>query len=202
MPLEIETRKLECDTYLIERTYKKFFSFTKYYYIRERETGDNIFFAKSPAFQIRKKIHVFCDEQLQQKYLSLFRYIFPPLYPRYVIKDANGVVVGYIKRKFPLLRGRWRIFNSKNIKIGSLRENLKYFFLSNLRFFDFSFTFYHNFIFSSGNQELGEIDAEINLSSCKLLLNLTRDPERKIGRRLALALIFLVDDVVYPAGGG
>ncbi len=208
--MPFEQKKLDLDTYFIDRTLT--FSSPKVFYIREQEVPDDIIFAKfsfpkrdqplpdailfakAPFFQFMKKVYVYSDEKRQHKYFSIIqrRFAFPH---RYVVRDEQDVIIGFIETKSLIFNRIWRIIDNQGIEIGSLKENLG----DNIREeFRLSIQKSYSFSFFLRDQIIGDIEitADHYSMSHKFILNIMDDPEKKLDRRLALAFVFLVDDVI------
>lgn len=212
-----EQDKLYLDTYFIDMTYKLPF-LSKVFYVREKEIPNEVIFAKFssskegqnypeailsttiPFFQFMRKVYVYSDKKREHKYFSIIqsRFAFPH---RYIIRDEQDAVIGFIETRSLLFKRAWSIIDKQGMEIGSLRENVG----DNIAE-EFRFTIQKVFSFSFFIQDrmIGNIGIETDYYSLsrKFTLDLTDDKEIKLDRRLALTLIFLVDDFVGTAKRG
>jgi len=215
MPFEQD--RLCLDTYFIDMTYKLPF-LSKVFYVREKEIPDELIFAKFsalkkglespeailfttiPFFQLMRKVYVYSDEKREHKYFSIIqnRLAFPH---SYVIKDKQDAIIGFIESKSLIFIRAWNIMNEQGIEVAILKENIG----DNIvEGFKFSIQKSFSFGFFIQDKMIGtiEIEADYYSLSRKFILDLTSDKERKLERRLALALVFLADDFVGTSRRG
>jgi len=157
------------------------------YYIQDENFRD-ILLAKSPIFQIKIKIDLY-DEGKNQKYFTITQDRLFALFLSFTIKDSNGQAIGYIKRKISLFQALWEIFDSKGTLIGKAEEKIETALIDTVIKVNKKFT---NFDIFLGAQKIGELERKLTIKD-KYRLDLQGDPEKKLDRRLAVALAIVLD---------
>ena len=113
---------------------------------------------------------------------------------RYDVVDPNGAAVGRLEHLFKqsLLRSTWRIVGADDAEIAVARERSQALAIAR-RVVDFLpygdwVPIPYDFVLAEGERELGHFKRKFLSMRDRYVLDLSGDPERRLDRRLGLAL--------------
>ena len=182
------------------------FSLKERYYVYD-EQGSELFYVERPfGFLGRRNITLFADDSKREPLLSINQDHYWEVFHRnYTVADANGEAIARLSRNnfTSLFRRGWHIMEPGGATMARAREDSVLF--SALRrivdLIPFAVLvggiFRTNFHFlvqdSAGNErKLGSFNRRFTLSD-KYVLDLSEDRERRLDRRVALAVGILLD---------
>lgn len=149
-------------------------------------------YVEQKAFKLKEDITVFADEQKQWPLLNIKARHIVDFSAAYDVMDVTrGEKVGALRRKGfkSLLRDEWLLLNAVDQEIGRIQEDSAL--LATLRRFLTNLIPQRYHVRLDG-QEAGTIQQNFNPFVLKLQVDLSRDPGRRLDRRLALAAVVLL----------
>lgn len=168
---------------------QKLLSIGKKYYIKD-ERGNTIFFARMEKFKLKPKIFVYSDDSQREEVLVIAPRNILDFNATYDVVDARERTrVGSIKREGikSIFQNSWNIFDVSGNVIGKAEETglmaLVRRFLVNWKL-DFE-------LYGHGRR-IGSLSRRISIGD-KYTLDLSGDPGKTLDRRLAIALLPLLD---------
>ncbi len=175
---------------------QKVLSLGNKYYLYD-EASQPLFFIDRPVLRIRGHITVYDDETKQQKRLTLFQdKLFSLMSHSFTLQDEFDQPIATMKRQGwkSLLRRMWIIYDPEGNEICRAEEDSlsKAIARRLLSAVDLNFI-RTNFIITRQGQVLGEFIRRYTLTD-KYLLDLSRDPQRTLDRRIAVGLSILLDN--------
>jgi hypothetical protein len=186
---------LERDVYVARRNFFNFLGIT----CRILDESEGLLaHIKLKAFKLREEIGVFADEAQTQPLLGIrARQIFDIGATYDVTDKRTGEVVGALRRKGlkSILKDEWDFLAADGTPIGRVEEDS--WFLSLLRrflagFIPQNYHFYFGPPKQDPSQAIGEVRGTWNPFLVKFTVDLSRDRERRLDRRLALAAAVLL----------
>lgn len=160
--------------------------------------GDPVAFVRQKKLAIREDVRFFADEREQEELFRIkARQIFE-VGGRYDVTTPMGERLGVLEKVFgiSLIRSTWKVFDAaeqqlaltqeKSVPVAILRRLIDFVPYGELVPIVFQFT-----IFMDG-REVGELRRPIGLRD-RYVLKLPGDHERRIDRRLAIALAIALD---------
>ncbi len=156
--------------------------------------GAQIGFLKQKLFKLKEDIRLYTDESMQQELLLIKARSIIDFSATYDVTDAQTQQkVGALKRKGmkSMIRDEWVILDAADQEIGLLQEDSTALGLLR-RFIELGSLIPQSFTFSMGGQPIGEAKQNFNPFVRKLNVDMTRDPGRRLDRRLVAAAVVLL----------
>jgi hypothetical protein len=160
--------------------------------------GADVAFVRQKRLAIKEDIRFFADEGEQEELFRIKARALMEIGGRYDVTAATGERIGVLEKVFgrSLLRSTWRILDAeerelataqeKSMPVAILRRVIELIPYADLIPIVFHFTIAHE------GRELGEFTRHFGIRD-RYDLDLTRDTERTIDRRLAVALAIALD---------
>ncbi len=182
----MDNNKFEQDHYLMAQ---KILSIGKKYYIKDG-SGHDIFFARMEKFKLKPKIFVYADDSKKDEILTIAPRNILDFNATYdVIDSKSRERVGSLKREgfHSMFQNKWNILDADGNIVGSAAETgimaLVRRFVINWKL-DFEINFQ--------GRKIGNLTRAISIGD-KYSLDLSGDPEKRLDRRLAIAMLPLFD---------
>lgn len=156
--------------------------------------GSQIGFLKQKLFKLKEDIRLYTDESMKQELLLIRARSIIDFSAAYDVTDAQTQQkVGALKRKGmkSILRDEWLILDAADKEIGLLQEDSSALGLLR-RFIELGSLIPQSFTFSMGGQPIGVAKQNFNPFVRKLNVDMTRDREHKLDRRLVAAAVVLL----------
>jgi uncharacterized protein YxjI len=166
----------------------------------ETAAGGPIAFVRQKKLAIRENIKFFVDEgETQELFHIQARTMFDTGGSKYDVVDPHEGTIGLLEHLFKqsLLRSTWRISNAAGEEVAVARERSQVMAIMR-RAVDFVpdygglIPIPYNFDILAGDQPIGRMDRKFKLRD-QYVLDLSGDTERKLDRRLAIALAIGLD---------
>src|SRR5262245_45514147 len=170
------------------------------------EEGDLAAFVQQKTFALKEDLRFYADDDKQHELFRIkARQRFDPR-ARYRVTDADDVEIGELKKEFKrsLARSTWRVFapggetellwaTERSFVRSILRRlvNLAGFIPIVGDVLELIPIRYH-FDFFSGEEQVGSFERRFGIRD-RYILDLAGDPERRIDRRVAIALAIAMD---------
>ena len=166
----------------------------------ETPAGPPVAFVRQKRMAIREDIRFFADESEQQELFRIkARSVLDTGGSRYDVLAADGAPIGRLDHLFKqsLLRSTWRILDAGEQEIAVAREKSQFLAIAR-RIVDFVpngewVPIPYNFLLASGERELGHLTRKFLSVRDRYVLDLAGDPDRRVDRRLAIALGIALD---------
>ncbi len=182
----MDDSRFEHDRYMMVQ---KLISIGKKYYIEDPD-GNDIFYARMEKFKLKPKIYVYSDESISEILLVITPRNILDFNATYDVIDPHGdVLVGSLKREGvqSLFRNKWNILDAGGNIIGSARESS-----AMAAFRRLIMNWKLDFRITYGGRHIGRLTKTISIGD-RYTLDLSGDPEKKLDRRLAVAMLPLLD---------
>lgn len=156
--------------------------------------GTQIGFLKQKLFKLKEDIRLYTDESMTRELLLIKARSIIDFSAAYDVTDAQTQQkVGALKRKGlkSIIRDEWLILDAADQEIGLIQEDSSALGLLR-RLGDLGALIPQSFTFSMGGQPIGEAKQNFNPFVRKLNVDMTRDPGRKLDRRLVAAAVVLL----------
>jgi len=156
--------------------------------------GTQIGFLKQKLFKLKEDIRLYTDESMTQELLLIKARSIIDFSAAYDVTDPRTQQkVGTLKRKGmkSIIRDEWLILDAADREIGLLQEDSSALALFR-RLIDLGSLIPQSFTFSMDGQPIGEAKQNFNPFVRKLNVDMTRDPGRKLDRRLVAAAVVLL----------
>ena len=166
----------------------------------ETPLGGPVAFVRQKKMAIKEDIRFFADESETQELFSIrARTWLDTGGSRYDVEDAQDGRIGLLEHVFgkSLLRSTWRVSNAQEEEVAVARERSAAMAILR-RGIDFVpdvgglIPIPYNFEILAGDRVIGGMDRKFQLRD-RYVLDLTADHERKLDRRLAIALAIGLD---------
>jgi uncharacterized protein YxjI len=166
----------------------------------ETPAGGPIAFVRQKKLAIKENIKFFADEgETQELFHIQARTVFDTGGSKYDVVDAQEGTIGLLEHLFKqsLLRSTWRISNAAAEEVAVARERSQAMAILR-RGIDFVpdygglIPIPYNFDILAGDQPIGRMDRKFKLRD-QYVLDLSGDTDRKLDRRLAIALAIGLD---------
>jgi len=166
----------------------------------ETPAGGPIAFVRQKKMAIKEHIKFFADEgETQELFHIQARTMFDTGGSKYDVVDAQEGTIGLLEHLFKqsLLRSTWRISNAAGEEVAVARERSLPMAIAR-RVVDFVpdygglIPIPYNFDILAGDQTIGRMNRKFKLRD-QYVLDLSSDSERKLDRRLAIALAIGLD---------
>jgi len=183
------------DVFLVNR---QLFRMNKYELLDAAERP--ILYADRPALRLISHIGVYADSAKTQKILDINQDGITILNDSYTVVDTTGRTIGFLKRRgwMSLLRRTWHIQDASGQDVAVVQEDsLWKAVIRRTPYLNVVGAFFRtNYIISRPGaiEPLGEFIRAYSLQD-KHRLDLTRDTQRTLDRRLAVALGIVLDNV-------
>ena len=151
-------------------------------------------YVKQKAFKLKEDIRLYTDESMTQELLLIKARSIIDFSAAYDVTDPQTQQkVGALKRKGlkSIIRDEWLILDAADREIGVLQEDSSALALFR-RLIDLGSLIPQSFTFSMDGQPIGEAKQNFNPFVRKLNVDMTRDPGRKLDRRLVAAAVVLL----------
>jgi uncharacterized protein YxjI len=182
----MDNDKFGQDRYLMAQ---KMLSIGKKYYIKDG-SGNDLFFARMEKFKLKPKIFVYSDDTKTDEVLTIAPRNILDFNATYdVIDSTSKELVGSLKREgiHSLFQNKWNIMDAGGNVVGSAAETG---IMALVRRFVISWKLDFEIDFQGHN--VGRLTRAISIGD-KYSLDLSGDPEKKLDRRLAVAMLPLLD---------
>jgi uncharacterized protein YxjI len=173
----------------------------------EDEEGELVAFVQQKTFALKEDLRFFADEDKTKELFRVkARQRFDPA-ARYTVTDADGVTIGEVAKAFKrsLARSTWRIYDTpgsdKELAWATERSLFRSLLRRLLSLGGFIpivgdvlglIPIRYHFDFFIGERDVGGFERKFGLRD-RYLLDLSGDQERRIDRRVAIALAVLMD---------
>ena len=166
----------------------------------ETPAGPPVAFIRQRKLAIKEHIRFFADEaETQELFHIKGRTFLDTGGSKYDVVDAQDGQIGLLEHLFKqsLLRSTWRISNAAGEEIAVARERSQAMAILR-RAIDFVpeygglIPIPYNFDIVSGDEPIGKMDRKFKLRD-QYVLDLSGDPDKKLDRRLAIALAIGLD---------
>lgn len=170
------------------------------------ENNSPLFFVDRPVLKLKMEFTVYEDETKTRPLLSVNQdSVFTVINYKFIIKDANGQVIGIMKRQGwqSMLRRTWMIEDAQERLIATATEDSmgkaiarRIFSATDLEIINALIRTNFYLYRADGTTKFGEFLRKLSLTD-KYEMNLQGDPERTFDRRLAVALAILLDNAEH-----
>lgn len=182
----MDNEKFGLDRY---RMAQKMLSVGKKYYIKDNG-GRDIFYARMEKFKLKPKILVYSDDSLKDEVLAIAPRNFLDFNATYDVLDAkSGTLVGSLKRDgvHSIFQNRWNILDAAGNAIGCAQESG-----SMAVFRRVVMGWKLDFEIALKGRRIGSLSRSIAIGD-QYTLDLSGDPDKTLDRRLAVAMLPLLD---------
>lgn len=172
---------------------QKLLSIGKKYYIRD-EHGNDLFFARMEKFKLKPKIFIYSDDTQSNEVLTILpRNILDACATYDVVESKSKAHIGSFKRQglHSLLQNKWNILDTSGNIVGTAQETAVMAVFRRLVMWwklDFEIDY--------RGQRVGSLNRAISIRD-RYTLDLGGDPEKKLDRRMAIAMLTLFDAGEY-----
>lgn len=168
---------------------QKFLSVGKKYYIKD-DKGNDLFFARMEKFKLRPKIFIYADDSQKDEILAIVPHSILDFNGTYDVIDSQASQrIGSLKREgfHSLLQNKWSIIDVNGRMIGAAQETgtmalIRRFFINWKLDFEIEVEGWH----------VGSLTRAISFRD-RYLMDLSNDPQQKLDRRMAVAMMPLFD---------
>jgi uncharacterized protein YxjI len=166
----------------------------------ETPAGGPVAFVRQKRMAIREDIRFFADEGEQQELFRIkARSVLDIGGSRYDVLAADGTPIGRLEHLFrqSLLRSTWRVVGAADEEVAVVRERSQALAIAR-RVVDFLpygewLPIPYDFLIAHDGQELGHFTRKFLSVRDRYVLDLSADAERRVDRRLAIALGIALD---------
>lgn len=186
----------EYDRYLIEQLVRPIVNLYRVTPLAAGETpaGPPVAFARQKRMALREDIRFFADENETQEVFRIKARSVIDVGGRYDVRDAGGEPIGVLEHHFgkSLLRTTWRIRSPADEELAVAQEKNQMLAIAR-RVVDFVpygelVPIPYDFLLHSGERELGHFTRKFMSLRDVYTLDLSGDQEKRIDRRLGIAL--------------
>ena len=186
----------EYDRYLIEQLVRPIVNLYRVTPLAAGETpaGAPVAFARQKRMALREDIRFFADENETQEVFRIKARSVIDVGGRYDVRDAGGEPIGVLEHHFgkSLLRTTWRIRSPADEELAVAQEKNQLLAIAR-RVVDFVpygelVPIPYDFLLHSGERELGHFTRKFMSLRDVYTLDLSGDQEKRIDRRLGIAL--------------
>ncbi len=186
----------EYDRYLIEQLVRPIVNLYRVTPLAAGETpaGPPVAFARQKRMALREDIRFFADENETQEVFRIKARSVIDVGGRYDVRDAGGEPIGVLEHHFgkSLLRTTWRIRSPADEELAVAQEKNQMLAIAR-RVVDFVpygelVPIPYDFLLHSGERELGHFTRRFMSLRDVYTLDLSGDQEKRIDRRLGIAL--------------
>jgi uncharacterized protein YxjI len=192
----------EYDRYLVDQLIRPIANLYRVTPLAAGETpaGPPIAFVRQKKLAIKENIRFFADEaETQELFAIQARSWLDTGGSRYDVNDVRDGKIGVLEHIFgkSLLRSTWRVANAEEAEVAVARERSQAMAILR-RVIDFApdvgglIPIPYNFDILAGERVIGGMDRKFQLRD-RYVLDLSRDPEKVLDRRLAIALAIGLD---------
>lgn len=166
----------------------------------EKSAGDPVVFVEQKRMTMKEDLRAFTDDSKSEEVFRIkARQVFDPR-ARYDVTDPGGRPIGQLQKVFgrSLLRSTWRIYDSEGNEAGWARERslvvaLLRRVISWIPYIgEFGLPIPYHFDYYVGEEKIGGLERIFGLRD-RYRLDLSGDTERRIDRRVGLALAVGMD---------
>lgn len=164
----------------------------------ERSAGAPVAYVRQKRMAIKEDIRAFADESEADELFRIKARSLMELGGRYDVHDAAGTRLGVLEKRFgrSLLRSTWGILDAseqevawtqeRSVAVALARRAIDFVPLGDLVPIPF------HFVIQVGEEQIGQLTRAIGFRD-RYVLDLRGDPERRIERRVAVALAVALD---------
>ena len=177
---------LSHDRYLFRRKVLKVFGGEFRIY---DSNGNLALFSKQKAFKLKEDIRAYADESMSNEILTMKARQIVDFGATYDVEDTQqGVNVGSLRRKGlkSLIRDEWLLFDPQGQEIGVIQEDRAIMALIR-RFIPLANLIPQSYNIRIGGQAVASLKQHFDPFVLKYTLDLSRDYEKRLDRRLAIA---------------
>jgi uncharacterized protein YxjI len=160
--------------------------------------GAPVAFVRQKKLAIKEDIRFYADESQTEELFRIKARALMELGGRYDVTTPAGEKVGVLGKVFgkSLLRSTWSIMDANEQELAIAKERSQFWAIARrvvdaVPYGDFIPILFH-FTIDAGDQHLGELTRKVGIRDT-YTLDLSGDPERRIDRRLAIALAIALD---------
>jgi hypothetical protein len=189
------------DRYLVDQLVRPMVNLYRVTPLASGETpaGGPIAYVRQKRMAIKEDIGFYADESETQLLFRIKARSMIDIGGRYDVTDASGARIGVLEKVFgkSLLRSTWRILDAEEQEIAVVQERSVPMAILR-RAIDFVPDFGglipipYNFDFLVDGEQVGRMDRKFQLRD-RYVLDLSGDPEKRIDRRLAIAMAIGLD---------
>ena len=182
----MDTDKFGIDRYVIVQ---KLISIGKKYYVKD-EGGNDLFFARMEKFKLKPKIFLYSEDTKSNEILTISPRNILDFNATYDVVDSKTqTLVGSLKREglHSLFQNKWNILDASGNVIGTARETG---IMAIVRRFVMNWKL--DFEIELQGQRIGSLSRKLSIGD-RYVLDLSGDPAKKLDRRLAVAMLPLLD---------
>lgn len=182
----MESSKFGLDQYTMVQ---KMISIGKKYYIKDAR-GNDLFFARMEKFKLKPRIFVYSDDTKQDLVLTIAPRNILDFNATYDVVDAkSNVLVGALKREGfrSVFQNKWNILDSGGNVAGTAQETGL---MAVFRRFVASWKL--DFEIDYQGRHIGRLTRQLSIGD-RYVLDLSGDREKRLDRRLAIAMLPLFD---------
>jgi uncharacterized protein YxjI len=192
----LSEQAFEYDRYLIEQLVRPIVNLYRVTPLAAGETpaGQPVAFARQKRMALREDIRFFADENETQEVFRIKARSVIDVGGRYDVRDAGGEPIGVLEHHFgkSLLRTTWRIRSPADEELAVAQEKNQMLAIAR-RVVDFVpygelVPIPYDFLLHSGERELGHFTRKFMSLRDVYTLDLSGDQEKRIDRRLGIAL--------------
>jgi len=192
----LSEQAFEYDRYLIEQLVRPIVNLYRVTPLAAGETpaGPPVAFARQKRMALREDIRFFADENETQEVFRIKARSVIDVGGRYDVRDAGGEPIGVLEHHFgkSLLRTTWRIRSPADEELAVAQEKNQMLAIAR-RVVDFVpygelVPIPYDFLLHSGERELGHFTRKFMSLRDVYTLDLSGDQEKRIDRRLGIAL--------------
>lgn len=182
----MDNNKFGLDRYQMAQ---KMLSIGKKYYIKDG-SGNDLFYARMEKFKLKPKIFIYSDDSQRDEILYIAPRNILDFNATYdVIDSKSKALVGSLKREgfHSIFQNKWNIMDAGGNVVGSARESGV---MALVRRFVLNWKLDFEIVYQGRN--VGSLNRKIAIGD-RYTLDLSGDPEKKLDRRLAVAMLPLFD---------
>ncbi|WP_424358032.1 hypothetical protein [Methanocella sp. MCL-LM] len=182
----MDNPKFGLDQYMMTQ---KLISIGKRYYIKDGR-GQDLFFARMEKFKLKPKIFIYSDDSQRDEVLTIAPRNILDFNATYDVVDAKTrELVGSLKREgiHSLFQNKWVILDPAGNVVGSAQETGV---MAIVRRFVMNWKLDFQIVYQG--RQIGNLTRRFSFGD-KYTLDLSGDRERRLDRRLAIAMLPLFD---------
>ena len=168
--------------------------------IGETPAGGPVAFVRQKRMALKEDIRFFADENESQELFRIkARSVLDIGGSRYDVTDAIGAPIGRLEHLFKksLFRSTWRLVGPDEAEVAIARERSQFLAIAR-RVVDFVpygewLPIPYDFVIADGDRDLGHFTRKFLSVRDRYVLDLSGDTERRLDRRLAIALGIALD---------
>jgi uncharacterized protein YxjI len=167
--------------------------------VGETPAGGPVAFIRQKRMAFREDIRFFADESESQELFRIKARRVIDIGGRYDVHDASGEPIGVLEHQFKksLLRSTWRVLSPADEELAVAQEKNAWLALAR-RGVDFVpygewVPIPYDFLIHAGERELGHFTRKFLSVRDKYTLDLSADQEKRVDRRLGIALAIALD---------